>query len=225
MSDRCFIVTIDGPSGAGKSTVARRVAERLGFRYLDSGALYRALALAALQAGTDVDDPAELAELLARVHVELDEDGRVLLDGRDVSREIRDQQVGQMASRMSAFPAVRKALIGLQRAAARAPGIVAEGRDMGTVVFPHAELKIFLDATLEERARRRAAELHARGVETPIQSVREEIRQRDLRDRERELAPLRAAPDAIVLDSTGLGIDEVVALIVAHVTGRGAETD
>jgi cytidylate kinase len=220
-SSDCFVVAIDGPSGAGKSTVARRVAERLQFHFLDSGALYRALALAVLEAGLDPLDSAALDALLARVRVELDDDGRVLLDGRDVAGRIRTEEVSQAASKLSSLPAVREALIALQRTAARAPGTVAEGRDMGTVVFPDAPLKIFLDAEVAERARRRAEELQRRGENVDLEAVRAEMIQRDLRDRTREVAPLRAAPDAMIVDSTALTADEVVETIVAEASRRG----
>jgi cytidylate kinase len=216
-----FIVTIDGPSGAGKSTVARRVAGRLGYRYLDSGALYRALALAVLEANVDVTDAAALDELLGRVEISLGADGRqVLLDGDDVSARIRTEAVSQTASKVSSLPAVRAALIGLQRAAAVAPGTVCEGRDMGTVVFPDAGLKVYLDADLDERARRRWTELEARGDRATLADVKNEMIERDRRDRTRAVAPLGAAADALVVDSTALKVDEVVERVVKEALHR-----
>jgi cytidylate kinase len=222
VSRECFVVAIDGPSGAGKSTVARRVADRLGLRYLDTGALYRAVGLAALEAGISPTDPAALAPLLERIHIALGEAGRVLLDGRDVASLIRTQAVGEAASKVSSLREVRAALIDLQRAAACPPGAVAEGRDVGTVVFPNADLKVFLDANVDERARRRAAELQGRGHDATQASVKAEMMERDHRDSTRSVAPLRAAPDSVVLDSTGLGIDDVVTRIVKEASSRRA---
>jgi cytidylate kinase len=222
VSRDCFVVAIDGPSGAGKSTVARRVAERLGLRYLDTGALYRAVGLAALEAGISPTDAGALEPLLARIRIALGEDGRVLLDGRDVAALIRTQEVGEAASKVSSLGAVRAALIDLQRAAACPPGAVAEGRDMGTVVFPDADLKVFLDADVDERARRRALELQGRGHAVAAADVRAEISERDLRDSTRSVAPLRVAPGSLVLDSTALTVDDVVARIVKEAASRRA---
>jgi CMP/dCMP kinase len=222
VSESCFVIAIDGPSGAGKSTVARRVAERLRYHYLDSGALYRAIALAAIDAGVGASDETGLERLLAAVRVEVDDRGRVLLDGCDVGARIRSQEVGQVASRLSGRERVRAHLIDLQRAVARAPGMVAEGRDMGTVVFPQAALKIFLDADPVERASRRALELESRGQAAELQSVQSEMEERDRRDSSRALAPLRAATDALVIDSTSLTIEEVVAAIVKEAARRAS---
>ncbi len=197
-----MVVAIDGPAGAGKSTVARAVAERLGFTYLDSGAMYRSVALAALERGAD---PAEIAPQL---RIELGE--RVLLDGRDVSDAIRTTDVSQAASQAAAEPAVRAAMVAEQRRLLASGDWVAEGRDIGTVVAPNAELKVFLDAEPQERARRRAAEL---GVDP--ETVRREQAIRDQRDRTREVSPLAPAPGAIVIDTTGLSLDEVVRRIVS----------
>jgi cytidylate kinase len=173
-----------------------------------------------LDAGVDPVDEAGLKPLLGRVRIELADDGRVLLGGQDVASRIRTQEVGQAASKLSSLRAVRAALIALQRKAARPPGTVAEGRDMGTVVFPDASLKIFLDADADERARRRAAELSARGENADPARVKAEMGERDRRDRTRSLAPLVAAPDAVVMDSTTLSADEVVARIVAEARRR-----
>jgi cytidylate kinase len=223
VSRECFIIAIDGPAGVGKSTTSRRVAEDLGLRYLDSGALYRAVGLAALEAGVDLNDAVALSRLASSLEIESSEQGRVvLLDGRDVSARIRTSEVSQAASRVSAHPQVREALIDLQRGAAKPPGTVAEGRDIGTVIFPHADLKIFLDADPQERARRRAAEMVAKAGSTEIDNVKREMAERDRRDSTRVVAPLEAAPDALIIDSTELGIDEVVEGIVKEARRRRA---
>jgi cytidylate kinase len=204
------VVAIDGPAGAGKSTVARLLAGELGFTYLDSGAMYRCVGLAALRAGRE---PAEVA---GSVRIELGE--RVRLDGRDVTEEIRSPEISEAASRAAADPRVREAMVGQQRRVIATGDWVAEGRDIGTVVAPDADLKVFLTADPEERARRRAAEL---GVE--VATVAAEQAERDRRDRERDASPLQVAPDAVVLDTTSLGADEVVQRLAAMV--RGASPD
>jgi len=213
---KVLTIAIDGPSGAGKSTVARHVAERLGLRYLDSGALYRAVALSAIEAGVDASDAAAMEHLLAGLRVSLATDGRrVLVNGRDVTDRLRSEEVSQAASKVSSQPSVRSFLIDVQRAAATAPGVVVEGRDMGTVVFPDANVKVFLDADPDERARRRAAEL---GVDAALPRIRADMAERDRRDRSRPIAPLVAAPDALRIDSTGLTIKQVVEHIVQAVS-------
>jgi len=218
------VVAIDGPAGAGKSTVTKRVAKALGYLIVDTGALYRTIALAVQHAGLDFDDDervGSLAEsLVARAAVKLqgDADGtRVLLDGEDVSGSIRTPILSQGASKVSAQPRVREALLELQRAGGREGGVVLEGRDIGTVVFPDAEAKVFLTASVDERARRRFEELKASGVNVEFHGVRAEVLERDQRDSTRPIAPLRKAPDAMELDSSTLSIDQVVARIVAHV--------
>jgi len=230
MSRERPVVAIDGPAGAGKSTVTKRVAKALGYLIVDTGALYRAVALAAQRATLDFDDVegvGALAEALAeREGVKLvgDAEGtRVLLDGEDVSGSIRTPLVSQGASKVSAQPRVRAALLELQRAGGREGGVVLEGRDIGTVVFPDAEAKVFLTASVEERARRRFEELRASGVNVEFHGVRAEVVERDQRDSTRPIAPLRQAEDAIVLDSSTLSIDQVVARIVAHVRAVEAE--
>jgi cytidylate kinase len=218
------IVAIDGPAGAGKSTVARRVAERLGYVLVDTGSLYRTIALAALRKSIDFDDApgvGELAEALARSGaVELVAAGgvaRVLLDGEDVSGSIRTPEISQGASKVSAVPRVRAALLEMQRAAGRAGGVVLEGRDIGSVVFPEAEVKVFLTASVDERARRRHAELLRAGASADIDVVKGEVVERDRRDSTRPIAPLIQAKDAIVVDSSALGVDDVVESIAALV--------
>ncbi len=213
-----FIIAIDGPAGAGKSTVARRLAARLGYRFLDTGALYRTVTLAALRAGLDPDDEERVAALAESVSVVLEpgDDGvRALLDGEDVSSEIRGSAVTTAVSTVAALPRVRAAMIPLQRAIAAERGVVAEGRDIGTVVFPDADVKFYLDADPAVRAGRRAAE---RG-DADVQQVEAEIVARDRQDSGRAVAPLRAAEDAVRLDTTDLSIDDVVERLVAAVEG------
>ena len=210
-----MVIAIDGPAGAGKSTVARAVAAELGFTYLDSGAMYRSVALAAQQAGVDPDDATALGPLAARLGIGFD-GRRVLLGGRDVSDAIRRPEVTADASRVSVHPAVREAMVARQRALIAAGDYVAEGRDIGTVVSPEAPLKVFLTASDEERARRRAAETGEDAA-----SVLTAQRRRDARDTEREHGALRAAADAVELDTTGLSLEEVVGRVVGLARERG----
>ncbi|HEY2368920.1 MAG TPA: (d)CMP kinase [Polyangiaceae bacterium] len=217
------IVAIDGPAGAGKSTVAKRVAQALGFVLLDTGALYRAVALAAKRGGVDVNDAnraGALAEDLARRSAIRLEPERVTLDGEDVSREIRTPDMGMDASTVSAHPAVRKALLDMQRKAGEDGGIVAEGRDIGTVVFPDAEHKFFLTASAEVRARRRFEELVAKGQKVTEEETLAEVKRRDAQDEGRVVAPLKPAPDAELVDSSSMVIDAVVDLVLARVRPR-----
>jgi len=207
------VIAIDGPSASGKGTVAARVAEALGYHYLDSGALYRLVALAAIQGGVDLDDEAALAATAARMGVEFGV-GTVLLDGRDVSTELRAEEVGVAASRVAARPAVRQALLERQRGFRRSPGLVADGRDMGSVVFPDAPLKVFLTAGVETRAERRYKQLKEKGMYAKMGDVVEELRNRDERDSSRPVAPLKHYPDALFLDTTGLSIDRAVEQIL-----------
>jgi len=222
-----LIVAIDGPSGAGKSTLAKRVAREFGFMYLDTGALYRALGLKVLRQGAEVADDARMAQLVEATDIDLTErDGHleVFLDGEEVSALIRTPEVSQMASRVSALKAVRLKLFELQRALARRGSVVAEGRDMGTVVFPEAEVKIFLDASAKERARRRSEELRAAGRAVGIEDTQREMEERDRRDRERELAPLRKAEDALTIDSSSLDAEAVAERVIKKIRSRALET-
>ncbi len=208
------VIAIDGPSGSGKGTVARRVAEALGWKLLDSGALYRLVALAGAARGLAPSDERGHAALAMRLDArfESDESGaeRVLLDGRDVTRELRAEATGGMASVVAAMPSVRTALLERQRAYASAAGLVADGRDMGTVVFPAARLKVFLTASAEERALRRYKQLKEKGLPASLAGLSQEILARDQRDASRSAAPLRAAEDAVIIDSTGVPVDAVV---------------
>lgn len=226
-----FVITIDGPAAAGKSTTAREVAHRLGFLYVDTGALYRALALKVLEEGGSPDDPEGVAALLARTALDLTgepERPHVRLDGVDVTDRIRTPEVGEMASRLAALPPVRHGLVEVQRALRARGPLVGEGRDLGTVVFPDAEVKIYLDAAVEERARRRSRDFAARGIALRPEDVRDELERRDARDRERAEAPLRVAEGAVVVDSSGLdpeGVVEAVLRVVReHPAFPGADT-
>jgi len=215
-----LIIAIDGPSGAGKSTLAKRLAKELGFVYLDTGAIYRALALKVLRQGVDLADDTRLADLIGSTEIDLQErDGRleVLLDGMDVAPEIRTPEVSQMASKVSALKIVRERLLDLQRDMARRASVVAEGRDIGTVVFPDAEVKIFLYASAEERARRRCAELRAAGWPADLAETLREMAERDKRDSERDLAPLRMADDALRIDSSTVGADELALGVLSEI--------
>lgn len=213
------IVAIDGPVGAGKSTVAARLARSLGFEYINTGAMYRAVALAARAAGigaADADAERRLGSMLAGVRIDF-AGGRIALDGRDVTDSIGEPEIGELASQLSALGVVRDRMRDLQRAAGVRGKVVMEGRDIGTAVFPDAEIKFFLDASAEVRAGRRFRELRARGVETTSEEVLARLIERDRRDSGRQLAPLRPAADAIIVDSSALSIDEVVTLMAERV--------
>jgi cytidylate kinase len=215
-----LIIAIDGPSGAGKSTLAKRLAKELRFVYLDTGAMYRALALKALRQGVDLADDTCLAELIAGTEIDLQEThGRlaVLLDGEDVADQIRTPEVSQLASKVSALGVVRARMLELQRAMGKQGSVVAEGRDIGTVIFPEAEVKVFLDASVCERAQRRYDELKAAGRKVDLDETRREIEERDKRDSERDLAPLRKADDAMLIDSSSVDADEVAAIVLARI--------
>ena len=207
------VIAIDGPSASGKGTVAAKVAELLGFRYLDSGALYRLVALAAIRGGADLEDEDALARIAANMNVEF-RAGRSSLEGRDVTEEVRTEEVGVAASRVAARPRVRQALLGRQRAFRTPPGLVADGRDMGSVVFPDAPLKVYLTAGVETRADRRYKQLMEKGMYAKMGDVVEELRRRDERDSSRPVAPLKHYPDAIFLDTTNLSVAQAVEKIL-----------
>jgi 3-phosphoshikimate 1-carboxyvinyltransferase len=207
------VITIDGPTASGKGTLAAAVAQALGYELLDSGALYRATALAVLDAEADPADEATVARLAATLDLRF-EGGHAWLGDDDITEALRREATGNLASRISALPAVRQALHALQLAFRRAPGLVADGRDMGTVVFPEAPLKIFLTASVEERAARRHAQLISRGISANIDSLSAELRERDARDTTRSVAPLKPAEDAELLDNSGKTVDECVAFVL-----------
>lgn len=221
-----MIIAIDGPSGAGKSTLAKRLAKTLGYFYLDTGALYRALALKALRQGVDLTDDASMEKLARSTEIDLREiDGKlaVMLDGHDVAAEIRTPAVSQMASKASALKSVRSRLLELQRAIGRRGSLVAEGRDIGTVIFPQAEVKVFLDASTRERARRRFEELSAAGQSVDFDETLRELEERDNRDRERDLAPLCRAEDAVLIDSSSFDAEQVATMVLDLVKKKARE--
>ncbi len=208
------VITLDGPSGSGKGTVAEKLAHHLGFHLLDSGAVYRAAAILATRVNCDLSNEQELAVVLADFNADYVPDGtngvRVKLDGVDVTHQLRTQEIAEAASKIAVLPAVRASLMDEQRRFRQSPGLIADGRDMGTRVFPDARLKVFLTASLEERARRRAKQLKEKGISTIMTNVAEELVRRDARDSSREHAPLVAASDAISVDSSAISADDVV---------------
>ena len=216
------MVAIDGPAGAGKSTIARRLAERLGFTYIDTGAMYRAVALWALRRNVDPADSHRMEQLALAAEIELSP-GRIRLNDEDVTEEIRRPEVSSGASKVAVLPGVRRAMVAKQREIGERASVVMEGRDIGTVVFPDAELKIFLDASPETRAERRWKEHREKGEAMTIVEVLEEVRQRDKRDRERKVSPLVRAADAVLVDNTAMGIEETARLVVflAHEREKG----
>lgn len=218
------VLTIDGPSGSGKGTISRAVAQRLGWHYLDSGALYRAVGVAAGWADLDLDDAGALVRCTFDTTIGFDESGdelRVLVNGHDATDELRTETAGAAASAIAAIPEVRAALKDRQRAFRVEPGLVADGRDMGTVIFPDAGWKVFLTASAEERAERRYKQLKNKGVSVTMDGLLREILARDARDANRSVAPLRPAEDAVRIDTTGLGIDAVVERVLALLPARG----
>ena len=212
------VIAIDGPSGSGKGTIARRVAEALGFHLLDSGALYRLTAISASNSGVELTDAEAVAEIARKLNIRFDshDDGseRIWLDDEDVTREVRKESTGAGASTVAAIPAVREALLERQRGFERLPGLVADGRDMGTHVFPSALLKIFLTASAEERARRRHKQLKDKGMDVTLAALSRDIEDRDRRDSERSVAPLKPAKDARILDSSGKSIEAVTQTVL-----------
>jgi cytidylate kinase len=213
-----LVIAIDGPVGAGKSTVAKLVARKLGYLYVDTGAMYRAVALKALRLGMDINDPIVMAMLAEATDIQLQQQGdgsvRVFLDGEDVTEAIRTPEVSEASSIVSAHEGVRKVLAERQKAMAELGGVVMEGRDIQTVIAPDAEVKIFLTASLEERAKRRWLELQQKGISVSYEEVLQEVKERDERDKTRAIAPLRKAPDAVEIDTTGMTPEEVAEKIV-----------
>ena len=215
-----LVITIDGPAGAGKSTVSKILAKKLNYIYLDTGALYRAMAYKALKLKISSDDVSALADLCSNTTVILKNNGgqmKVYIDGENVEDKIRTEEVGLAASKISSFAVVREKLLNLQREAGIQGGIVAEGRDMGSVVFPHADYKFYLDAKLEERIKRRHKELSVKDVSVKYKSIQEDMLTRDKQDKQRELAPLKAPDDAIIIDSDNLSIGKVVEKIIFYI--------
>ncbi|MFC5077208.1 Cytidylate kinase [Vibrio thalassae] len=223
MSSNTPVITVDGPSGAGKGTLCMLLAEKLGYHLLDSGAIYRVLALAAIHHGVDLESEDALVPLAMHLDVQFIAEGdlvKVILEGEDVSGELRKEETGNAASKIAALPRVREALLRRQRAFNVEPGLVADGRDMGTVVFTEAPVKIFLDASAEERAQRRFKQLQLKGLNVRFDDLLSEIEERDYRDRNRAVAPLRPADDALVLDSTSLNIEQVLEKALQYIESK-----
>jgi len=223
MKKKGLVIAIDGPSGAGKSTTARLLAERLGYVYIDTGAMYRAIGWKARREGIDPADEQKLADLCGRTEVTIKRTGKdpgFFVDGKDVTGDIRTPEMGMMASAVSKSPSVRARLLKLQRDLGRCGGVVMDGRDIGTVVFPDAKAKFFLDASAEERGCRRYLELKANGMDVDLARITQEIKERDSQDSGRLIAPLRRAEDAILIDSTALDIDEVLDQMLSAI-GKG----
>ena len=224
MQESVPVITIDGPSGAGKGTVARIVAEQLGWHLLDSGAIYRVLAVATQHHHVSLDNEEPLIPMAAHLDVQFEissqGESKVILEGENVTDTIRSEEIGSLASKVAAFPRVREALLRRQRAFSVAPGLVADGRDMGTIVFSKAPVKVFLTASAEERAERRFNQLKEKGFDVKIGRLLDDIRQRDDRDRNREVAPLIPAEGALIIDSTNLSIQEVVNKVLSFANGK-----
>jgi cytidylate kinase len=224
MTSQIPVLAVDGPSGSGKGAVSRQLATRLGWHLLDSGALYRLLALAAQDAGVTAGDPAGLASLARGLRADFGQteagDEKILLAGRDVARRLRTEECGALASQLAAVPAAREGLKDLQRSFRRPPGLVADGRDMGTVIFPDAGLKLFLTASAQERAQRRYKQLKEKGLNASLDALFRDISTRDERDQTRAVSPLRPAADAVSLDTTEMGIEQVVGRVLELVRQR-----
>lgn len=218
------VIAIDGPSGVGKGTIARAVARRRGWHFLDSGSLYRILALAARKAGIPDQDEAAVAALAPKLNIKFDiqddDNESIIVDGEQLAPTVRAEATGALASVIAVYPKVRAALLERQRAFRQLPGLVADGRDMGTVVFPDATVKIFLDASADERARRRLNQLRKAGIAANIAALREEIRERDVRDRNRSVSPLKPADDAVTIDTTELPVERVLARVEQLIEAR-----
>lgn len=225
MLSKAPVITLDGPGGVGKGTVSGLLAKQLGWHYLDSGALYRLAALAAMNHGVDFDNESALAVIAEHLDIRFQQEAGagviILLEGDDVTRQIRTEEVGSNASRVAAFSRVRDALLRRQRAFRTEPGLIADGRDMGTVVFTDAPLKIFLTATSDERARRRVLQLEQGGTVVDYEKVLQDINERDERDRNRAVAPLRPAEDAVIIDTTELSIEAVLDRVLQQASDRG----
>lgn len=219
-STRRVVIAIDGPAGAGKSTLARRLADRLGFTYIDSGAMYRAVALWAMRQSADTTDMHRMEQLALAAEIELPAGPRVVLNGEDITAAIRSPEVGRQASVVAAIPGVRRALVEKQRALGERTSVIMEGRDIGTVVFPHADVKVYLDADPQERVGRRLRDFREQGEAAAPEAIAAQIRERDQRDRTRAEAPLTQAPDAAYIDSTGLSLDQVEEEVLKLVRAR-----
>ena len=209
-----FVVAIDGPAGAGKGTITKLVGERLGLVNIDTGATFRCVALNMLQEHIDIQEEEKIEEMLANINIEMHPDGKIFLNGEDVTRRIRENDVNNLVSPVSVLPVVRNKLLEVQRNIAKGKNVIMEGRDIGTVVFPNADVKIYLDAAAEERARRRVLQNQEKGIESSYEEVLKGIKDRDKRDSTREIAPLKKAEDAIYVDSTNLSVEQVVNQIV-----------
>ena len=209
-----FVVAIDGPAGAGKGTITKLVGEKLGLINIDTGATFRCVALNMLQEHIDIQEEEKIEEMLANINIEMHPDGKIFLNGEDVTHRIRENDVNGLVSPVSTLPVVRNKLLEVQRNIAKGKNVIMEGRDIGTVVFPNADVKIYLDAAAEERARRRVLKKKEKGIESSYEEVLKGIKDRDKRDSTREIAPLKKAEDAIYVDSTNLSVEQVVNQIV-----------